>query len=94
MDEGRKEARAPAAWTIVACVVVAVVVVYPLSSAPMFLLLECYRNELDQDHARIERGLQAFYAPLIWADERSEPVEKFFTWYFDVWMATATVEAD
>jgi hypothetical protein len=77
MDDAREETRFLVAWVLAAVILMAVLVLYPLSTGPVVSLLD------DSENSDI--AIQVLYWPLIWLCERSEAIDAFFEWYVGLW---------
>ena len=62
-------------FTTLACVLVFLVLLYPLSVAPAVRL----------SGGRLTPTLEAFYSPLEYLYDHVSPVHDFYEWYFRVW---------
>ena len=63
-------------WTAAVCVLLTLLVLYPLSIGPGSQIAFAYgRADL----------LETVYAPVLWAASESETVNEFVGWYLQLW---------
>lgn len=67
---------------MVAMILSALVIFYPLSSGPVF---RAYYSTSAHGLVGVPQALQDFYTPLTWMS-KCEPINEFFRWYFTLWM--------
>ena len=67
---------------MVAIVLAALLLFYPLSSGPVF---RAYYSTSAHGLLGLPSAVQDFYLPLVWIS-KCPPIGKFFEWYITIWM--------